>query len=94
MDMQCRIEELRCKEVVNITDGCRLGAICDVEIEMLSGTVAAIVIPGPCRFFGLFGREDDYVVPWSCIKRLGTDIILVEVAMDTCRKPRKKRAFF
>ncbi len=92
--MQCRIEDLRCKEVINVCDGCRLGFIQDVEIDMGTGAVVAVVIPGPCRFFGLFGREDDYVVPWGRIKRVGEDIILVELAADNCRMPRKKKNFF
>ena len=31
--------------------------------------MTAVVIPGPCRFVGLFGRDSDYVVPWCCIRR-------------------------
>lgn len=40
------------------------------------------MVPGKCRFFGLFGRADDYVIPWQCIRRFGEDIILVEVIPD------------
>ena len=39
----------------------------------------AIVVPGPCRILGLFGREDDYVIFWDKIIRIGDDIILVDV---------------
>ena len=53
--MQCRMVELRCKEVINICDGCRLGYVGDVEVLLPEGRVAALVVPGPCRFFGLFG---------------------------------------
>ena len=67
---------------MNITDGCRLGYVSDVEIDILTGKVVAIVVPGKCRFFGLFGRADDYVIPWQCIRRFGEDIILVEVIPD------------
>ena len=30
--MQCRMVELRCKEVINICDGCRIGYVGDVEV--------------------------------------------------------------
>ena len=45
-----RIADLQCKEVVNITDGSRLGYVGDVEIDVLTGRVVAIVVPGRCRF--------------------------------------------
>ena len=89
-----RIADLQCKEVVNITDGCRLGYVSDVEMDILTGKVVAIVVPGKCRFFGLFGRADDYVIPWQCIRRFGEDIILVEVIPDRVCKPRPKRGWF
>ena len=89
-----RIADLQCKEVVNITDGCRLGYVSDVELDILTGKVVAIVVPGKCRFFGLFVRADDYVIPWQCIRRFGEDIILVEVIPDRVCKPRPKRGWF
>jgi len=76
--MQCRMVELRYKEVINVNDGCRLGYVGDVEICLPEGNVTAIVVPGPCRFFGLFGRGEDYYVPWDCIKQIGDDIILID----------------
>lgn len=88
-----RVCDLRCKEVINVTDGQRLGFITDVEIEVPEGRVCAIVVPGPCRFFGLFGRKDDFVIPWRCIRRMGTDIVLVEMEPERCRVPRAKRCW-
>lgn len=88
--MGMRIVDLRCKEVVNVCDGQRMGFVSDVEVKMPEGQVAALVVPGPCRFLGLFGRKDDFVIPWSCIRRVGEDIILVEIEPDRCRVPRPK----
>ncbi len=75
---QCRMVEMRYKEVININDGCRLGYVGDVEIRLPEGHVTAIIVPGPCRFFGLFGRGEDYYIPWDCIKQIGDDIILID----------------
>ena len=50
--MGTRVTELRCKEVINITDGQRLGFVSDVEVQLPEGKVLALVVPGPCRFFG------------------------------------------
>ena len=76
--VQCRIQDLRRKEVINICDGCRLGFVADVDIRIPEGQVVAIVVYGPCRFFGLFGRGEEFYIPWECIQRIGDDIILID----------------
>ena len=85
------LTNLKCKEVINISDGCRLGFVCDVELDLISGRVVALILPGPCRFLGLFGRRNDYRVPWGSIKRIGTDIILVDVEPDKVCIPRNRK---
>ena len=76
--MQCRIHDLHRKEVINICDGCRLGCVADVDIRVPEGQVVALVVYGPYRFFGLFGRGEEYYIPWECIQRIGDDIILID----------------
>ena len=75
-----RTTELRAREVVALDDGRRLGGISDLEIDLDSGTVTALVLPGPGRLFGLFGREEETVVPWDRVQRIGVDVILVSLA--------------
>ena len=79
MDLPCRLAQLRYKEVININDGTRLGYVGDVELLPEEGRATALIVPGPPRFFGLFGRSEEYYIPWECIRRMGDDIILVEV---------------
>ncbi len=74
-----RASDFRQKEVVNLNDGKRLGFVYDVEINMESGSVEAIIVPGTGKILGLFGHDSDYVIPWSSIKRVGEDIILVNM---------------
>ena len=88
--MSVRFSELQCKEVICLCDGRRLGFIEDVQIELPEGNVCAIVVPGPGRCFGLLGPGDDFVIPWRCIRRIGPDIVLVDVKCDECRVPRHK----
>ena len=76
--METRIAELRFKEVICIKDGSRLGYVEDLEIDLLTGQVHALVIPGRKRLFGLLGQEGDYRVLWSSIKQFGEDIILID----------------
>ncbi len=87
--MVSRFSEFRYKEVINIRTGCRLGYVCDAEFQSPEGRITALIVPGKARYFGLLGREDDYVLPWECISRVGEDIILVE--SDACiRRARGK----
>jgi YlmC/YmxH family sporulation protein len=78
-----RTSELRAREVVNIVDGKRLGAINDVELDLATGRVIALIVPGGGRFFGLFGRDEEYIIPWDRIRKIGADVILVEVKAFT-----------
>ncbi|MGI6128460.1 MAG: YlmC/YmxH family sporulation protein [bacterium] len=73
-----RASELRAREVVNISDGRKLGTIIDVDIDMENGKLRAIVVPGPRGMLSLFSRSDDIVIGWDKIKRIGQDVILVE----------------
>lgn len=84
------VTELHCKEVICVATGQRLGFVSDVEIEISEGRVLAILVPGPCRFMGIWGRQDDYVIPWKFIRRIGPDIILVDVKPEECCRPRPK----
>lgn len=91
--MQSRIRDLKCKEVINICDGCRLGYVDDVEVRVPEGQVIAVIVYGPCRFFGLFGRGEEFYIPWECIQRIGDDIILVDKPFQRRTSPpeRKRR---
>jgi len=77
--MLVRISDLRLRDVVNIVDGRRLGVIADLEIDLENGRIRALVVPGPSSFWGLFGKDSDYVIPWERIKKIGEDVILVEM---------------
>jgi len=75
-----RASDFKCKEVINILDGECLGYVFDMEINSSTGEISSIVVPGKEKF-KIFGRCDGIVIPWSCIKRIGEDTILVEWAI-------------
>ncbi|WP_075981005.1 YlmC/YmxH family sporulation protein [Bacillus massilinigeriensis] len=72
-----KISEFQVKDVVSVTDGKKLGNITDIEINLNSGKIDAIVISGSGKVLGFFGREEDIVIPWTNILKIGTDVILV-----------------
>lgn len=76
-----KASDIKQKEVVNVEDGKRLGFVTDVEIDFERGVVEAIIVPGTPRAFGLFGRNDDYIIPWDQISKIGEDYILVRVGL-------------
>lgn len=77
-----RIYDMRQKEVINTKDGCRLGYICDLEIDLESGNIEKIIIPGPGKVLGLFGKTLEYQIPWDGIKKIGEDIILIDLELE------------
>lgn len=77
-----KISDLRMREVVNINDGRRLGPIKDIDIDLDDGRISAIILPYPgARFVGLFSKENEIVIPWDKIIRIGVDVILVELTV-------------
>ena len=75
--MNCRIVELKNKEVVNIKNGCRIGCVNDVEVDIKCAKIIAIIIYGKLKCFGL----------------LGHDIILVNYNHNNYRKKRRPNIF-
>ena len=75
--MFSRIADLRNKQIVCVKNGCVLGFPSDVEINSKDGKIESLVIFGRLKFFGLFGREDDIIIPWSEIEVIGQETILV-----------------
>jgi len=74
-------QDLRNKEVINIFDGKSLGYVYDIEVNLEKGIIEGIIVPAQRSFFSFFGRGgNDYVIKWKDIKRIGDDVILVDVA--------------
>jgi len=81
-----RASEFRQKEVINMSDGKRLGFISDVEVDLESGRIESLILPGYGKFFGLIGRDNELIIPWEKVKKVGEDIVLVDVDERFIRK--------
>ena len=81
-----RTGDLKQKEVINVADGRRLGFVYDVEIDLENGRIDAIVIPGGGRLFGIIGKDSEIIIPWDRIRKIGEDIILVDMDERFIRK--------
>ncbi len=71
--------ELRCKEVVNILDGRRLGHIIDLAFDLGSARVLGFIVPGEKTGWNLFKNSNQLFIPYGCVVRIGEDTILVEL---------------
>lgn len=87
--------ELRAKEVVNLCGGEKLGFICDFEIDADDGRIISIIIP--CGDGKLFGKREEFIIPWRCIECIGEDTVLVKIQQNElcrCECGRGKRRLF
>ena len=86
-----RIEELREKEVINTCTCHKLGYVGDVEFDLCSGQVCALIIYQEGHCCGLFGHEREYRVCFCDITQIGNDIILVTIKEEDCIRRCKKK---
>ena len=91
--MFCRITALHDKEVINISDGKRLGYVDDVEIDTCTAQLVSLIIYGRAKLFGLLGRDNDTVIGWKEIDVIGPETILVHYR-PVCPPPPPKRPLF
>ena len=69
-----RLSELQLKEIVNISNGKRVGTIVDVIVDE-KGYIKSLVLQE--KRGRKFSREE-YDISWSQIIKIGDDIILVD----------------
>ena len=74
-----RFCELQAKEVINTCDCKKLGHISDLIVDECSGCIEAVIIPEMGKFCGIFGDGREYIIPFKCIRKIGPDIVLVEM---------------
>lgn len=71
--------ELKCKDVINIKDCKKIGRVCDLEFDECSGCIRKIIVPGGDKILSFLRCEPDIVIPFKDIRKIGPDIILVDI---------------
>lgn len=92
---ECSFLELRCKEVVNVVDGRRLGHVTDVVFDLQTAKITGLVVPGNKSFWNVFKNGTELFIPFTQICKIGDDTILVELystspTTNTCVLPNKQ----
>lgn len=76
-----RLSELTGKEVINLGDGARLGAVeeCELLFDGKSGRIEAMLLPYRSRFLDFFGENKLSNIPWNAIRQIGDEVIIVDL---------------
>lgn len=88
--MVCTLEELRSKDVINVVNGENLGRVDDLELDVETAAVTALILYGRPKILGLFGPRENCVIGFRQIHLIGKDTILVALEnienCSTCTK--------
>ena len=76
-----RLSDLQNKNIVSISDGRNIGNIIDVKIDETSGTIISLIIEANKNFFSFSNKGIDTEINWKHIKKIGEDVILVDISL-------------
>lgn len=77
-----RFSDLENKEIINFSDGKKLGLVgnCDLSIDLETGKILEIIIPENDSFWdGFIGKSKTLTISWNSIKKIGQDTLIVEI---------------
>jgi YlmC/YmxH family sporulation protein len=78
-----RLSELSGKEIVDVKRAERLGVLGQTDLEINEGTgqIQALLIP-TLKWLGFRKQKEEIRVPWRHIKKIGADMIIIDVPED------------
>ncbi|HHV72386.1 MAG TPA: YlmC/YmxH family sporulation protein [Clostridia bacterium] len=87
-----RLGDLAGKEIINICDGERLGIVgnSDLVIDENTGKIEAILVPQDRGFWGFSEAKKMLTIPWHAIKKIGAEILVVDLEEDYMKKYKHK----
>ncbi len=71
--------EFKCKSVINLRDCKCLGKVSDLEFDERTGCICNIIVPRGGKLCDLLKTKSDIVISVHEIKKIGPDIILVDI---------------
>ena len=82
--------ELCQHDVICVSTGRNLGKVDDISFDETTASIQNLIVYGRLKLFGLLGREEDVMIPWADIRKIGSDVILVDTKTSI---PAKKKKF-
>lgn len=92
--MDCRLSDLKHKEVISAVDGVRIGVVDDIIVDTKTACVVAFVIFNRYFLFGIFKKGEDYIIPWEKIQLIGEDAVIISCKTPKPQKKAGKWLFF
>lgn len=74
-----KTSELMNKDIIDINTGKKLGNMIDIEVNLGEGKIEGFILPGEGKGFRLFSKDIEIFIPWKAVKKIGSDVILVNV---------------
>ena len=75
-----KLSELQKKDIINIKDGKKIGKNIDIYFDETSGYMIKFVIERTHFVKSLFSNTDEIVIKFSQIKKMGEDVILIDIS--------------
>lgn len=87
------------RQVVNIADGKCLGNLKDIELNLWTGTIEALILPALNGFWYRIPHTGEQVIGWEKVVRIGVDVILIDAPelseqgqmMEKGKRAKKKK---
>lgn len=76
------LSDLQHKDIVNMTDGKNIGNIIDVIIDPMHGSISSLIIEPSKGMKNFLKRGEDTEIRWEHIKKIGEDVILVNMGYN------------
>ena len=71
--------ELKCKDVINLRGCRRWGSVAEFEVDECTGCICKVIVPEGSKWKSLFGCDEGREICYKDIKRIGPDIIIVDL---------------
>ncbi|SHH16873.1 YlmC/YmxH family sporulation protein [Clostridium grantii] len=69
------INRIKSMEVIDVSNGRKIGFVADLKIDIFNYRILSIIIP--IQGSGWFNKQDVLEIPWEQIFKVGEDVLLV-----------------
>ena len=74
------LSDLQNKDIINISDGKKIGNIIDAKFNVINGNIEKLVVEPSKSLFNL--KNNSLEISFNKIKKIGEDVILVEYTFN------------